>query len=71
MKTLILYKEQGALEKTNKIENYYGFEKGIGGKQLYEAGISQAKNIGVEVKKQEVINIRLHRKWFFYQNFRR
>ncbi len=31
----------------------------------------QAKNIGVEVKKQEVINIRQDRKWFFYKNHRR
>lgn len=57
LKTLILYQEKSALEKTSKIENYYGFEEGIGGKQLYEAGIKQAIHIGVEVKKQEVTNI--------------
>lgn len=58
LKTLILYKEEAAVEKTNHIENYYGFEKGISGKQLYEAGINQAKNIGVEVEKEEVIGIK-------------
>lgn len=57
MKTLILYQEASALEKTNKIENYYGFEKGISGKELFAKGIEQAKNIGVEVKKEEAINI--------------
>ena len=57
LETLILYQEESALEKTNHIENYYGFEEGIGGKQLYETGINQAKNIGVEVKKEEVIRI--------------
>lgn len=59
LKTLILYQEEGALEKTNKIENYYGFENGIGGKELYEMGIKQARNIGVEVKKQEVVQIQI------------
>lgn len=57
LKTLILYQEESALEKTSKIENYYGFEEGIDGKQLYEAGIKQALHIGVEVKKQEVTSI--------------
>lgn len=59
LKTLILYQEEGALEKTNKIENYYGFENGIGGKELYEIGIKQARNIGVEVRKQEVVQIQM------------
>ena len=59
LKTLILYQEEGALEKTKKIENYYGFEKGIGGKELYQAGIKQAENMGVEVKKQEVTGIQM------------
>jgi len=53
----ILYKNESSLEKTEKIENYYGFEKGINGKELYEAGIKQAKNIGVEVKQEEVIKV--------------
>lgn len=59
LKTLILYQEEGALEKTKKIENYYGFENGIHGKELYETGIKQAENIGVEIKKQEVTSIQM------------
>lgn len=59
LKTLILYQEEGALEKAKKIENYYGFENGINGKELYETGIKQAENIGVEVEKQEVTNIQM------------
>lgn len=59
LKTLILYQEEAALEKTKKIENYYGFEKGIGGKELYESGIKQAENMGIEVKKQEVTGIQM------------
>lgn len=57
LKTCILYKEESAVEKTSHIANYYGFEKGIHGKQLYKIGINQAKNLGVEVKKEEVIGI--------------
>ena len=54
---LILYKDKSALEKTECIENYYGFENGISGKELYKTGIQQAKNLGIDVKKEEVTNI--------------
>lgn len=57
LKTLIIYKEESALEKTKKIENYYGFENGINGEDLYKIGIKQAQNIGAEVIKDEVTNI--------------
>lgn len=59
LKTLVLYKEEGALEKSNKIENYYGHQNAIQGKELYETGIKQAQNIGIEVKKQEVTSIQI------------
>ena len=61
---MILYYEESAVEKTSKIENYYGFEAGIGGKELYQKGIKQAENIGVEVKKEEVTNIQMMPKGF-------
>ena len=59
LKTLILYEDESSLEKTDKIENYYGFEKGISGEELYQTGIKQAKNMGVEIKKEEVIKIEM------------
>ena len=59
LKTLVLYEDESSLEKTDKIENYYGFEKGISGQELYQTGIKQAKNIGVEIRKEEVIKIEL------------
>ena len=59
LNVLILYKEDSALEKANIIENYYGFENGISGKTLYETGIQQAKNLGIDVKKEEVLNIQI------------
>lgn len=59
LKTLVIYKEKSALEKSTKIENYYGFENGINGKELYNIGIRQAQNIGAEVIKDEVTNIQI------------
>lgn len=59
LKTLIIYKEKSALEKTKKIENYYGFENGIKGEELYNTGIKQAQNIGAEVIEDEVTNIQI------------
>lgn len=58
-KVLVLYDDKSSLEKTDKIENYYGFENGISGKDLYKAGIKQAENIGAYVKKEEVIKIEM------------
>ena len=57
LKVLVIYSDESSVEKTKKIENYYGFENGIDGKTLYSAGIMQAQNIGVELKKEEVIQI--------------
>lgn len=59
LKTLIIYKEKSALERTSKIENYYGFENGINGEELYNIGIRQAKNIGAKIIKDEVTNIQI------------
>ncbi len=56
-KTLIIYNNESSLEKATKIENYYGFENGISGEELYKKGIEQAKNLGIDIKKEEVIKI--------------
>lgn len=56
---LVIYNGESYLEKAEKIDNYYGFENGITGKELYDAGIRQAKNLGVEVKEEEVLNLEL------------
>lgn len=58
-KTLVIYKEKSALEKAQKIENYYGFENGIRGEELYKIGIEQAKNIGVEILEEEITKIQI------------
>lgn len=54
---LVIYNDKSSLEKTEMIENYYGFENGIDGKKLYEDGIKQAKNLGIDIKNEEVIKI--------------
>ena len=59
LKTLIIYNDKSNLEKTEKIENFYGFANGIDGKSLYKEGIKQAKNIGVEVINEEVLKIEI------------
>ena len=64
LKTLVLYQSKSNLKKTEKIENYYGFENGIDGTKLYEQGIKQAQNIGVELKEEEVTNIKIQKNEF-------
>lgn len=59
LETLVLYRDESSLEKTDKIENYYGFKEGISGKELYQDGIKQAQNLGVETKQEEVIKIEM------------
>lgn len=59
LNVLMLYKGESALEKAEHIENYYGFENGISGKDLYMTGIKQAKKLGVDVKEEEAINIKI------------
>ena len=54
---LVLYNGESNLEKAHLIDNYYGFEKGISGQDLYQTGIEQAKNLGIDVKKEEVLYI--------------
>lgn len=58
LKVLIISKNQGALYKAEYVENYYGFENGISGKELNDTGIKQAKNLGVKFIEKEVTSIK-------------
>lgn len=53
---LIISNGKSALEKAEKIENYYGI-KSISGKELYEIGINQAESLNIPIEKDEVINV--------------
>ncbi|MBN2852242.1 MAG: NAD(P)/FAD-dependent oxidoreductase [Clostridia bacterium] len=56
MKTLVIAKDWGSLEKAEKIENYYGV-KSISGIDLLKSGVKQAEALGVEVIEDEVVGI--------------
>ena len=59
LNVLVLYSGISNLEKATKIDNYYGFPNGITGKALFENGIIQAKNLGIDVRNEEVVSISL------------
>lgn len=53
---LIISKGNSALEKAEKIDNYYGVLS-VSGKELYELGIKQAKALDIYIEDDEVTNI--------------
>lgn len=57
MNPLVINNGIGALEKAEKIENYYGLEQPLSGRELYERGIAQAKALGVRIQDAEVLGI--------------
>ena len=57
LETLIISKGMGTLEKVGNIENYYGLEKNTNGAKLQQIGEKQAKSLGIEIKKEEVMQI--------------
>lgn len=54
---LVINSGIGALEKAEKIENYYGLERPLSGKELFETGIQQAKALGVRFLDTQVVGI--------------
>lgn len=60
LKTLVIGSGQSSLEKTNTIENYYGFENPVSGHELLEAGINQARRLGAAIESDEVTAIELN-----------
>ena len=55
---LVIGMDEGTLTINTSIENYYGIDS-IKSVDLIKNGISQAKNLGIEVLQEEVINIEL------------
>ena len=53
---IIVSKHKSALQKAEKIENYYGIES-ISGSELYNTGIKQAERLGIPIDEDEVTNI--------------
>lgn len=58
LNVLVIGKDGGALEKTKEIDNYYGFQNTISGKELLINGINQAKRLNIPIETDEVVNIK-------------
>jgi len=57
---LIIGKDMGNLEKADKIDNYYGFEDDVTGKELFFKGIKQAENLNIDIVTDEVVDIQFN-----------
>lgn len=56
LSVLVIGKDGGALSKTDKIANYYGFGL-ITGPQLLGAGLKQASDLEIDVKTEEITGL--------------
>lgn len=57
LNVLVIGKDGGSLEKAEKVENFYGQESIISGKELINKGILQVEKMGVQVFTDEVVGI--------------
>ena len=64
-KVLVISKSESALNKADKIENYYGFKEPISGKELIKNGIEQAKRLGINILEKEVVSIKFSNNNFY------
>ncbi len=64
LKVLVIGKDDTALKKAHLIENYYGFENPISGEELFENGIKQAKKQNIDIKNDEVVDIKWNNNTF-------
>ena len=55
--TTVLTKGPGALDRAEKIENYYGFAEPISGKELLTRGIDGAERLGVKFTNKQAESI--------------
>lgn len=57
LKTLVIGKDRGALEKAERIENYFGMSEPVSGSQLVENTKVQAQNLGAKLLEDEIFHI--------------
>lgn len=57
LKTLVIGKDRGALEKADRIENYFGMAEPVSGCELVENTKNQARSLGVELVEDEIFHI--------------
>lgn len=53
----VIGKDFGALAQAQRIENYYGFDRPVSGRELAESGQRQAERLGIPVRTEEVTAI--------------
>lgn len=64
--TLIIGKNESALKKAEKIENYYGLEEPVSGEKLLAMGEGQAVRLGVQILHEEVAAVaKLYKENYF------
>lgn len=57
METTVISKGIGALQKAEQIQNYYGFEEGITGAELYRRGVAGVQAVGTQFVTAEVVGL--------------
>lgn len=57
VQTTVLSKGSGALQRAEKIENYYGFAEPLSGAELERRGIEGAKALGVQFVQTEAVGL--------------
>ena len=57
LKTLVIGKDQGALAKAERIENYFGMAEPVSGCELVENTKQQAKSLGAALMTDEIFHI--------------
>ena len=57
METTLISKGIGALQKAEQIQNYYGFEEGITGAELYRRGVAGAQAVGTQFVTAEGVGL--------------
>lgn len=57
METTVISKGIGALQKAEQIQNYYGFEEGVTGAELYRRGVAGAQAVGTQFVTAEVVGL--------------
>ncbi|MBQ2865041.1 MAG: NAD(P)/FAD-dependent oxidoreductase [Clostridia bacterium] len=57
LRVLAVGKDGGALQKAEKIDNYFGVTDSPGGTELWQRGVEQAQALGAEVKTAEITGV--------------
>lgn len=57
LSTVVFTRGGGALEKAEKIENYFGLDRALSGRELLANGLKQVRSLGASVVENEVLNL--------------